>query len=180
MTSASPSRTRPASPRAGASGSRSATTTARRTRRWGRSAPTTTPGSGPSACTPPACARPTPSSSSPSPATEPATPRPLACGIVTLQTGSPTWVSGRYGYLEVLSVHPAARGLGVGRRVLDVAQAELDRLGAGELRLTVMSENLGAQAFYRELGFETFALDLRRPPATTPPAAEPGPSPTAG
>lgn len=89
---------------------------------------------------------------------------PLGCALVNLVGGSPTWtITNPYGELEVISVDPAARGLGVGSALLDAVQAELDRLGASELRLIVTAGNVGAQAFYREAGFETFALELRRP-----------------
>jgi len=54
---------------------------------------------------------------------------------------------------------------------MDTVQAELDRQGAGECRLTVMAGNLGGQAFYRELGFDTFALEMRRTAPTSPSAS---------
>lgn len=89
---------------------------------------------------------------------------PLACAIVTVKGGSPTWTApDTVGEVEVLTVDPAARGLGLGRAVLDAVQEELERRGVTEQRLVVTAGNLGSQAFYRELGFETFALVMRRP-----------------
>jgi ribosomal protein S18 acetylase RimI-like enzyme len=97
-------------------------------------------------------------------------PTPLGCAVVTVNGGSPTWRDpARFGYLELLAVDPAQRGLGVGTRIVDAIQGELDRQEAGDLRLTAMSGNLGAQAFYASLGFTTYAVELRRP--SPPPAA---------
>ena len=93
---------------------------------------------------------------------------PLGCAFVSVKQGSPTWTAAdRFGEVDVLAVAPGARGLGLGAGILRVVQEELDRRGAGEIRLVVTAGNLGAQAFYRELGFETFAHVLRRaaPPA---------------
>jgi ribosomal protein S18 acetylase RimI-like enzyme len=88
---------------------------------------------------------------------------PVGCALVTLEPGSMTWEGpDPTGDLQLISVLPAARGLGLGTRLIDAVQAELDRLGTGELRLSVMAGNLGAQAFYRELGFTTYSLNLRR------------------
>lgn len=89
---------------------------------------------------------------------------PVACAIVSIADGSPTWTApDRVGTVEVLAVDPGARGLGLGRAVLDAVQEELERRGITEQRLVVTAGNLGSQAFYRELGFETFALVMRRP-----------------
>lgn len=82
---------------------------------------------------------------------------------VSMQPGSPTWTApARYGELEVLAVLPGARGLGIGRLLVDAVQERLQSLGVSECRLSVTAGNLGAHAFYRELGFDTYALLLRR------------------
>lgn len=89
---------------------------------------------------------------------------PVGCAIVSVKPGSPTWTApDRVGEVEVLAVDPGARGLGLGRVLLDVVQQELERRGVTEQRLVVTAGNLGSQAFYRELGFATFALVMRRP-----------------
>lgn len=57
-------------------------------------------------------------------------------------------------YVSDLWVAPAARGTGLGRRLLaHVARFGADRWGASFLRLSVYGENAAALAFYDRLGF---------------------------
>lgn len=53
-------------------------------------------------------------------------------------------------HVDALFIDPASRGHGVGRRLLDHAQAL-----AGPLSVDVNEQNLQAVGFYRHLGFET-------------------------
>jgi GNAT superfamily N-acetyltransferase len=97
---------------------------------------------------------------------------PLGCAFVAVKQGSPTWTAAdRFGEVDVLAVAPEARGLGIGAALLRVVQEELDRRGAHEIRLIVTAGNAGAQAFYREVGFDTFAHVMRRvsPPSDRQP-----------
>ena len=88
---------------------------------------------------------------------------PAAFAIVTVHDGAATWSTpARLGFVEAIVVDGAQRGLGLGARMMDAVQAELDRHGVDELQLSVMAGNLGAQAFYRELGFDTHSLNLYR------------------
>lgn len=57
-------------------------------------------------------------------------------------------------YVSDLWVAPAARGTGLGRRILaHVARFGADRWGASFLKLSVYGENAAALAFYDRLGF---------------------------
>lgn len=57
-------------------------------------------------------------------------------------------------YVSDLWVAPAARGTGLGRRILaHVARFGADRWGATFIRLSAYGENAGALAFYDRLGF---------------------------
>lgn len=53
-----------------------------------------------------------------------------------------------------VAVAPDARGRGVGRRLVEAALERVGRRGARECFLEVRESNLGAQALYRECGFE--------------------------
>lgn len=89
--------------------------------------------------------------------------RALGYVLVTVNAGSPTWREPeRFGFMETLSVLPEARGRGVGRALMDAIDARLDALGVTDLRLSVMAANASGRSFYAALGFEDYALMLRR------------------
>ena len=89
--------------------------------------------------------------------------RAIGYALVTVNAGSPTWREPeRFGYMETLSVLPEHRGAGVGRALMDAVDARLDALGVGDLRLSVMAANASGRAFYEHLGFEDYALMIRR------------------
>jgi [ribosomal protein S18]-alanine N-acetyltransferase len=52
-----------------------------------------------------------------------------------------------------VAVAPEARGLGIGRRLVEAALGRVRRRGACECFLEVRESNAGAQALYRGLGF---------------------------
>jgi ribosomal protein S18 acetylase RimI-like enzyme len=57
-------------------------------------------------------------------------------------------------YVQDLYIAPAARGLGLGRRLLAASARDGGAVwGATFLRLAVLRRNTGAIAFYRQLGF---------------------------
>jgi ribosomal protein S18 acetylase RimI-like enzyme len=68
------------------------------------------------------------------------------------------------GYIDFLGVDPTARRQGLGRDLVVAGVAELYRLGATEIGLTVRAGNTGARALYASLGFEEerMIVPLRR------------------
>lgn len=56
--------------------------------------------------------------------------------------------------LKQLYILKAAHGTGVARALMDWALSEARQRGAARMALSVWSENLRAQAFYRRYGFE--------------------------
>jgi [ribosomal protein S18]-alanine N-acetyltransferase len=58
------------------------------------------------------------------------------------------------GWVQQLAVARSARGLGLGRALLQHSPAELCSRGATSLALGVRAENENAIGLYRELGFE--------------------------
>ena len=78
--------------------------------------------------------------------------------MVHLRAGSPTWpTSERAGEVETLSVHPDARGRGIGTLLLRAVEDALAGLGVDELSLHVVSNNHKATAFYERHGLRPFA-----------------------
>lgn len=65
-----------------------------------------------------------------------------------------TWAADRACELQDVVVARDARGQGVGRALLDAAATLARQEGCNRLVLTSEAWNLGAHAFYRELGFE--------------------------
>ena len=61
-----------------------------------------------------------------------------------------------------LSVLPAFRRQGIGRRLLDHAETLARQDGHAVLGLMVSQHNVGARQLYEELGFETTNLVMRR------------------
>ncbi|GAA2715354.1 GNAT family N-acetyltransferase [Micromonospora olivasterospora] len=62
-----------------------------------------------------------------------------------------------------IEVHPAHRGRGHGRRMIQLAEAEVARLGYDQLRLNVFAHNTGAIRLYESLGFEVTNQQMRKP-----------------
>jgi ribosomal protein S18 acetylase RimI-like enzyme len=83
---------------------------------------------------------------------------PVGYAVVHLRAGSPTWPSDeRAGEVETLSVHPDARGRGIGTLLLHAVESELAGLGVDELSLHAISTNHQALAFYERHGLRPFA-----------------------
>lgn len=59
--------------------------------------------------------------------------------------------------LKQLYTAPAATGRGIGAALMDWALAEAQAYGAGEVQLSVYSDNTGAQRFYNRYGFAKVA-----------------------
>lgn len=65
------------------------------------------------------------------------------------------------GDIQTVTVAPSARRQGLARALLQQLLAEARRRGAEELFLEVRHDNEGAQALYRELGFEVVGVRKR-------------------
>ncbi len=61
-----------------------------------------------------------------------------------------------------LVVAGAWRGRGVGRVLMTAAEELALGMGAGDVRLTVLTGNAGARRFYERLGYDEFAVRYRR------------------
>ena len=71
---------------------------------------------------------------------------------------------GHRGWINYLAVAPEHRRLGLGRRMMAAAEAELRKLGCPKINLQVRSGNRDVLAFYERLGFrpdETVSLGKR-------------------
>jgi N-acetylglutamate synthase len=60
---------------------------------------------------------------------------------------------GRRGYVHHLTVVPAERGHGLGRRLMDEVLGELARAGIGKANIVVYAANADGQAFWRATGW---------------------------
>lgn len=61
---------------------------------------------------------------------------------------------GHRGWLYSLGVHPAERGRGLGRRLLQHAEQALAQRGCPKINLQVLTQNEGALAFWRSVGYQ--------------------------
>ncbi|WP_229403563.1 GNAT family N-acetyltransferase [Micromonospora okii] len=71
-------------------------------------------------------------------------------------------------WVHNIEVHPAHRGRGHGRRMMELAEAELARLGVGRLGLNVFGHNTVARRLYESLGFEVKTQQMSKPIAPSP------------
>ncbi len=60
---------------------------------------------------------------------------------------------GHRGWLYSVGVHPDARGDGIARRLVEVAERALAARGCPKVNLQVFAGNAGAQAFWRSVGY---------------------------
>lgn len=68
----------------------------------------------------------------------------------------------RHGLLWDISVGAGMRGRGIGRRLVEAAEAALKAQGVTEMRLYVLAANKRAQALYRELGYGDYELFMAK------------------
>jgi len=61
---------------------------------------------------------------------------------------------GHRGWIYSLGVHPEVRRSGAGRALLGQAERALSALGCPKVNLQVFSGNIGAQGFWRSVGYE--------------------------
>lgn len=60
---------------------------------------------------------------------------------------------GHRGWMNYLAVSPAARGTGLGRRLVEHVEVALERVGCPKLSLQVRSSNAEVLKFYEHLGY---------------------------
>ncbi|MBQ0905156.1 GNAT family N-acetyltransferase [Micromonospora sp. U21] len=65
-------------------------------------------------------------------------------------------------WIHNIEVHPAHRGRGYARRMIQLMEVELSRLGVPELGLNVFGTNTVAIGLYRSLGFEVTAQQMAK------------------
>jgi aminoglycoside 6'-N-acetyltransferase len=75
-------------------------------------------------------------------------------GYAVVSRGYDLEFGGPDAFLTELYVVPSARGLGLGRRLIDALLADLRAEGVGALHLQVRPENVAAQRLYLSAGFE--------------------------
>jgi GNAT superfamily N-acetyltransferase len=85
-----------------------------------------------------------------------------ALGIAALVFHRSTWAATWYCYLEDLFVAPDARGLGVGRALIEAAYEEADRRGATRTYWATQGKNATARALYDRIGQLTDFVQYRR------------------
>jgi protein-L-isoaspartate(D-aspartate) O-methyltransferase len=94
-----------------------------------------------------------------------------AIGYVVVTLGFSIEYGGRDGFIDELYLVPAARGRGLGRKLLDFALARAGELGIGTLHLEVETGNARATRLYHAAGFEETGRRLMRlqlcPPGET-------------
>jgi ribosomal protein S18 acetylase RimI-like enzyme len=70
--------------------------------------------------------------------------------IATVMAG----YDGHRGWINYLAVDPRFRHRGIGRRMMEAAEAYLQALGCPKINLQVRSSNAGVLEFYRRIGFK--------------------------
>ncbi|MFC0504300.1 GNAT family N-acetyltransferase [Micromonospora costi] len=86
--------------------------------------------------------------------------------------------SGR-AWIHNIEVYPEHRGRGYARRMIQLVEAELARLGVPELGLNVFGSNTVAIRLYESLGFRVTAQQMAKPVAAEP-ASDPAVGPPSG
>jgi GNAT superfamily N-acetyltransferase len=85
-----------------------------------------------------------------------------ALGIANLIFHRSTWAATWYCYLEDLFVAPEARGLGVGKALIEATYAESDRRGASRTYWATQEDNATARKLYDRAGTLTEFVQYRR------------------
>ena len=90
--------------------------------------------------------------------------RPVGYALVEVHQGpDDTWPVGkRYAELVSLSVEPDGRGQGIGGRLMDAVEDELEAAGIADLMVGVLAGNEDAMRFYTRRGLATGELIMWR------------------
>jgi ribosomal protein S18 acetylase RimI-like enzyme len=84
----------------------------------------------------------------------------LGYAYAVLQGNDFMALRGPAGVLHDLIVHPARRGQGIGRMLFEAARAELVRMGAPQIILSIAARNEGAQRLFAALGFRATMIEM--------------------
>jgi ribosomal protein S18 acetylase RimI-like enzyme len=79
----------------------------------------------------------------------------------------------REGWVYNVTVAPAFRGQGIGRRLMRHAEAHAQEQGYGVIGLTVAVQNEGARCLYRRLDYRETSIQMRKPLTDTGSALSP-------
>ncbi len=82
-----------------------------------------------------------------------------AVGLCLFFESFSTWDGRRGVYVQDIFVSEAARGMGLGRRLIAAAAALSNARGGSYLRLSVEAENVMAQTFYERVGLRWSATE---------------------
>lgn len=83
-------------------------------------------------------------------------------GYVFVTTREDYFTHEPHGHIEVLAVEPAAEGRGVGRRLLEAAEAWARGLGYGRMTLNAFVGNARARGLYERAGYEPETLHYHK------------------
>ena len=83
-------------------------------------------------------------------------------GFVGACTAPAFELNGLYGRILALVVDPTAQGLGVGRALVEVAEAWMAARGARDVFVHSGNHRTEAHAFYRRMGYESTGLRFRK------------------
>lgn len=78
----------------------------------------------------------------------------LACEGETLAGSVMVGFDGHRGWVYYLAADPARRGRGIGRALMDAAEAWLKARGCPKIQLMVRGDNAAARGFYAAIGYE--------------------------
>jgi GNAT superfamily N-acetyltransferase len=83
-------------------------------------------------------------------------------GIVHYLYHRSMWTVGNYCYLQDLFVDPSARGLGLGRALIEAVYAEAKKTGASRVYWLTQEDNATARALYDKLADRSGFIQYRK------------------
>jgi ribosomal protein S18 acetylase RimI-like enzyme len=70
--------------------------------------------------------------------------------------------TGRRAFIYSIEIDAAHRRRGYGRRTLELLEEALRPLGVRQIGLNVFGDNPGAQALYRQMGYEITSMNMQK------------------
>lgn len=86
-----------------------------------------------------------------------------AAGVVFASTRLDYFTGKPHAHVEVVALHPASQGQGLGRRLMEEAERWASARGYTAITLNVFEGNTRARALYHRLGYRTETLHLWKP-----------------